>query len=76
MGICLLQTAVVGDKKWEEGVAFLTSAMDDAKTYVDEAPPDSRHMQKVLYWYILLTLALRGPEISEDLRELQVCFLC
>jgi hypothetical protein len=74
MGICLLQAAVVGDKKWEEGVAFLISALDDAKTYVEEAPPDSRHMKKVLYWYILLTLAMKGPEISEDLRELQVWF--
>jgi hypothetical protein len=72
MGIILLQTAVVGDNKWEEGVAFLTSAMDDAKMYVEEAPPDSRHMKNVLYWYILLTLAINGPEISEDLRELQV----
>lgn len=74
MGIRLLQSAVTGDKTWEEGVAFLTSAMDDAKTFVEEAPPDSRHMPKVLYWYILLTLAIKGPEISEDLRELQVWF--
>lgn len=72
MGICLLQAAGAGDKKWEEGVAFLTSALDDAKTYVEEAPPDSRHMKKVLYWYILLTLAMKGPEISEDLGQLQV----
>jgi len=72
MGLSLLQAAVVGDNKWEEGVAFLTSAMDDAKTYVEEAPPDSRYMRNVLYWYILLTLAMRGPEISEDFHELQV----
>lgn len=72
MGIILLQTAVAGDNKWEEGVAFLTSAMDDAKMYVEEAPPDSRHMKNVLYWYILLTLAINGSVISKDLHELQV----
>jgi hypothetical protein len=38
MGISLLQAAVAGDKKWEEGVTFLTSAMDDAKAYIEEAP--------------------------------------
>lgn len=72
MGIRMLQEAAAGDKKWEEGVAFLSSAMEDAKLYMEEAPPDSRHMRKILYWYILLSLTMRGPEISPNLDELQV----
>jgi len=72
MGICRLQESSVGDKKWEEGVAFLTSALEDSKIYVEQAPPDSKHMKNVLYWYILLNLAIRGPEMSEDLQGLRV----
>ena len=72
MGLRLLQEATVGDHKWEEGIAFITSALEDAKVYVDEAPPDNRHMRRVLYWRILLELAINGHEISDDLRELQV----
>ena len=72
-GICTLQTLPsVGDKKWEEGIAFLTSALEDAKTYMEEAPPDNRHMKNVLYWYIMLTITLRGSEMSADLQELAV----
>ncbi|KAF7348541.1 Bin3-type SAM domain-containing protein [Mycena venus] len=71
MGIQILQEASdADDKKWVEGIAFLTSAMEDAKTYIAEAPPDNRHMKNVLYWYILLRITM-AEEMSEDLRELQ-----
>ncbi|KAJ6616468.1 hypothetical protein B0H10DRAFT_1949115 [Mycena sp. CBHHK59/15] len=71
MGIRILQdTASTGDKKWEEGIAFLMSALDDSKTYISEAPPDNRHMKNVLYWNILLRIAVED-EISADLRETQ-----
>ncbi|KAF8217753.1 hypothetical protein K438DRAFT_1656655 [Mycena galopus ATCC 62051] len=71
MGIQILQEASgVDDKKWVEGIAFLTSAMEDAKTYINEAPPDNRHMKNVSYWYILLRITI-AEEISADLRELQ-----
>ncbi|KAF9480920.1 hypothetical protein BDN70DRAFT_855949 [Pholiota conissans] len=71
MGMRLLQeTEEVGDKKWEEGIAFLTSAYDDAKTYVGEAPPDNRYMKNVCYWLVLLTI-LFAENINPDLRELQ-----
>lgn len=50
----------------------MTSALDDAKAFVEEAPPDTRHMKKMLYWDILLTLAMEGPAIGEDLGRLQV----
>ncbi|KAJ7150977.1 hypothetical protein C8R43DRAFT_1005813 [Mycena crocata] len=71
MGITILQeTASTGDRKWEEGIAFLTSALEDSKTYILEAPPDNRHMKNVLYWNILLRIAIE-EEISADLREVQ-----
>ncbi|TFK49395.1 hypothetical protein OE88DRAFT_1737014 [Heliocybe sulcata] len=56
--------------KWEEGVAFLTSAREDAKTFIEGAPPDSRHMKNMLNWYIILTILLQGPDMSPELREL------
>ncbi|KAJ7089251.1 hypothetical protein B0H15DRAFT_840062 [Mycena belliarum] len=71
MGIHILQdSASEGDKKWEEGIAFLTSALEDSKTYIAHAPPDNRHMKNVLYWNILLRVAIE-EDISPDVRELQ-----
>lgn len=55
-----------------EASAFLVSAWEDAKTFITEAPPDSRHMLGVVGWYVLLTIVIRGPELSEDLSELDV----
>jgi hypothetical protein len=49
------------------------SAMEDAKAYAAETPPDARHMKNVLYWYICLTLTIKRPQTSADLQELQVC---
>lgn len=63
---------VEGAKKWEEGVAFLNSAYEDAKTYINDGPPDMRGMKGVLQLYILLSVAIRGPELSMDLKELRV----
>jgi hypothetical protein len=71
LGIGILQDACM-DRRWQEGIALLTCSLEDAKTYVQQAPPDNRNMRNVLYWYILLTLALKGPEISESLGEMEV----
>jgi len=74
MGVKLLQEVPdVGEKKWEEGIAFLTSAVEDAKAYVEGAPPDNRHMKNVGYWFVLLTM-LTKDDLSPDLRELSVRF--
>jgi hypothetical protein len=73
LGVCRIQESSPGDRKYDEGVAFLMSAMEDAKAYATEAPPDARHMKNVLYWYICLTLTIKGPETPADLQELQVC---
>ncbi|KAF8180415.1 hypothetical protein BJ912DRAFT_632089 [Pholiota molesta] len=71
MGMRLLQEMPeVGDKKWEEGIAFLYSALDDANAYMAEAPPDNRHMKNVGYWHVLLTILL-ADNLSPDLHELK-----
>ncbi|KAK0204206.1 hypothetical protein DFS33DRAFT_1374397 [Desarmillaria ectypa] len=56
---------------WHEGVAFLTSVLEDSKTYIKQASPDNRHMKSVLYWNILLTLTIQGADISVNLRGLE-----
>ena len=71
MGVELLSQSRAGDQEYSEGVAFLTSAFDDAEEFFKVAPPDARHTTTVVNWYIILTFATKGNEISEDLRELQ-----
>jgi len=51
----------------ELGIAFLTSAMEDAKNFIANAPPDSRRVQEVVDWYILTTITLKGPELHMSL---------
>ncbi|KAF8434497.1 hypothetical protein L210DRAFT_3613826 [Boletus edulis BED1] len=70
LAICRIQESTIGDRKWEEGLSLLSSALDDAHIYLAEAPPDTRHRKSVLYWFLALTLADKGPELSEDLKEL------
>ena len=73
LGVSVLQDAPrEGETSHAEGVAFLMSAWEDAKTFIAEAPPDNRHMQTMLNWYIILTIAIKGPELSEGLTELAV----
>ncbi|PCH44867.1 hypothetical protein WOLCODRAFT_77377, partial [Wolfiporia cocos MD-104 SS10] len=70
LGFTRLQEARVGDKDYTEGLAFLMSSYEDSKRFISEAPPDSRNMQTVANWYIVCSLAIRGPELSTDLKEL------
>ncbi|GBE89126.1 hypothetical protein SCP_1501290 [Sparassis crispa] len=72
LAVSFLMEAKAGGKDYSEGVAFLMSALEDAKTFIAEAPPDSRNMQIILNWYIILTIALQGPEISTNLAELDL----
>ncbi|TRM57443.1 hypothetical protein BD626DRAFT_411968 [Schizophyllum amplum] len=60
-----------GARRSSEGIAFLMSAAEDAKTFVEEAPPDNRHMKSVLYWRILLAFLVRDPPISSSLNEIK-----
>ncbi|KAI0790399.1 hypothetical protein C8Q75DRAFT_852150 [Abortiporus biennis] len=74
LGVTLVSNYREGESEHTDGVAHLMSAWEDAKTFVAEAPPDSRHLITVLNWYIVLTMAIRGPELSIDLKELDDAF--
>jgi len=74
MGISKLGTLGSSQQDYEEGYAFLVSAMEDAKAFFKEAPPDARHRRTILNWYILLTIVLRGPELDPELTELDDAF--
>lgn len=74
LGLEKLQSSSPGDTTYQEGVAFFMSALEDAKTFVGETPPDNRHMRTVLNWYILLTIAISGPELGVQLGELDHAF--
>jgi len=67
----LSHAGVERGRQWEQAQAFLTSALDDAEIYLAEAPPDMRHRKSILYWYMILMFAKKGPELSTDLRELK-----
>jgi len=71
MGVTKVAESTVGGQDFTEGIAFLVSALDDASTYINEAPPDARYLRAMLNWYIVLTLAIQGPELSVDLKELE-----
>lgn len=72
LGVKILQELPPsGDKKWEEGIAFLMSALEDAKAYIGGAPPDNLNMKSVCYWYIILYMVI-SENLSPDLHQLQV----
>ena len=75
LGVNTIASSSPGDQRWSEGVAFLTSAYEDARTFVKEAPPDANRMPSMLNWYIILHIAIHGPDLSPELREIQVCYL-
>ncbi|KAE9408773.1 hypothetical protein BT96DRAFT_932534 [Gymnopus androsaceus JB14] len=71
LGILEESSATTAVEKWEEGIAFIMSAWKDSKTFIAEAPPDNRHLSDMLYWHILLTIVIRGPDMSADLKEIK-----
>ena len=72
MGVPMLTTASAGEQEYVEGIAFLTSALEDTRSFIEEAPPNARHLITILNWYNIITLVLRGPEISSDLHQMVV----
>ncbi|KAF8582529.1 hypothetical protein K439DRAFT_142344 [Ramaria rubella] len=74
LGLVTLEQSHEGEKAWVEGYTFLKCALEDSKTYIAQAPPDSRHMSSAIMWCTLLSIALRGPDLSLDLREIQSLF--
>ena len=61
-----------GSAHYQEAVAMLHSALEDAKTFISEIAPDNKHMAGVLQYFLLLVFTLRGHELSLDLHEIKV----
>ncbi|KAH9477955.1 hypothetical protein JR316_0010188 [Psilocybe cubensis] len=71
MGVSIIQSMPDSrDKRWQEGIAFLSSAYDDAKLFMEGAPPDNHYMDVVACWYILLHMILL-KDLSSDLHEIK-----
>ncbi|KAJ3841160.1 hypothetical protein EV361DRAFT_577245 [Lentinula raphanica] len=58
-----------GKMMWEEAIVFLMSALEDSRTFIDEAPPDHPYMMIVLYWNIILEITLQGPNANLKIVE-------
>lgn len=74
LGLGILRSPGLNQIRFDEGITLLHSALQDAKTYIAEAPPDSLHMRSVFNWLLILSIFVEGPAMSEDLHELEVSF--
>ncbi|EMD40199.1 hypothetical protein CERSUDRAFT_71974 [Gelatoporia subvermispora B] len=63
----MLQTGVTGNS---ESITILMSAYENATVFINSTPPDSWYMEMMLNWLVVLTLVVKGPKLSLDLREL------
>ena len=72
LGFRVLCEAQESDAKFDEGVAFIMSALEDSKTFIDNAPPDTRNMKSVIYVYTLAYFVAKGHELTPDLNDLSV----
>ncbi|KAI0715609.1 hypothetical protein C8T65DRAFT_694658 [Cerioporus squamosus] len=59
------------EEEQDKGAALLHAAWCNAKTFLTEAAPDAHLRLVMLGWTLLLTFVLRGPELSDDLNEIE-----
>jgi hypothetical protein len=65
---------MVGDEtRITEAVAILTCCSEDCATLASICPVDAYDLQKTLCIHILVSLCLKGGDLSDDLKEIQVC---
>lgn len=72
LGLYMLYESGEGDENWEQGLAFIMSALEDAKAFMDCAAPDCRSMTSVIQLYTLVSFVVKGHEIGSDLKGLKV----
>ena len=70
-GIRLLCTRELEPKqdRMAQALAYLESAAEDAKTFIETSAPDARQMSYVIDWYIVVLIVLRGPELAANVEE-------
>ncbi|KAI0715539.1 hypothetical protein C8T65DRAFT_573063, partial [Cerioporus squamosus] len=66
----ILTADIEDEHSQEEGAVTLRTALHHAQSFLAESPPDAHLRLTMLGWSFILTLALRGPELSPNLREL------
>ncbi|KAG2066187.1 hypothetical protein BDR04DRAFT_1107071 [Suillus decipiens] len=59
-----------GDSKYNQGVVFLMSAMEDARVYAMDAPLEVRHRKNVLCASLEPS---KGPQMPTDPQEFRAC---
>lgn len=61
--------------RFAEALAILTSALDHARIFLEEAPPDNRHMKMICYWAVILTVMTSEEEMTDLMSSVQVRFV-
>ena len=72
LGLRILFEAQESDAKFDEGIAFIVSALEDSKAFIDNAPPDTRSMKSVVCIYTIVYFVAKGHELTPDLKALGV----
>jgi hypothetical protein len=72
IGFERLEQAHPGSEEYVQALAYLHSASEDSMDFIAEAPPDSRGLRNVLMIAIMISVVIRGKELSPDLREIEV----
>ena len=72
LGLRVLFEAQESDAKFDEGIAFIVSALEDSKAFIDNAPPDTRSMKSVVCIYTIVYFVAKGHELTPDLKALGV----
>ncbi|KAI1784357.1 hypothetical protein LXA43DRAFT_1042935 [Ganoderma leucocontextum] len=71
--LCTRELEPKEDRK-AQALAYLESAAEDARTFIETSAPDARQMTYVIDWYIVVTIVLRGPELDDDFEEFAPLF--
>ena len=66
--LCTRQLEPDKDRK-AQALAYLESAAEDAKTFIETSAPDARQMVYVIDWYMVVMVVLRGPELDASLQD-------
>ena len=71
MGIKRLEDSNAGSRQWDEGVALLMVALEDAEAFMRTARPGDTGMKMVLCIQPLAAFIIRGQDIAPDLKEFE-----
>ncbi|KAL0958067.1 hypothetical protein HGRIS_000245 [Hohenbuehelia grisea] len=73
-GTLLMEAPLTGKESAELGATLLEGALEDAKTFLEIAPPDGLRVAGVACWHCMLTFLVHGPTMTADLYSLKDTF--